>query len=286
MPQNHLFPPLPMALIAVGAVVHISAPPRMLRVCLFLCVACRAGENGIVGWISVTIAARSCSSMICSPPGVTEGRSRPGCGRMTCCACGREACSLMPRICRASVFSRMTGIAVLRGSGISVINVTQVALHAGMCAGQGKWSRAVIECCSGPGRRIVASCAKLRESRRSVIRIGRAVVIREMARGAGCWKTCINIILMTRCTARTNVGARERKWRIAVIEGRSHKTGCRVAKRTVLREAGLYVIRIGRAVVIREMTRGAGFWKACINIVLMTCSARCASMRAGQWERR
>jgi hypothetical protein len=73
---------------------------------------------------------------------------------------------------------------------------------------------------------------------------------------AGCARrrqTCIDIVFVTRCTAHCDVGARERKWRVAVIEGRSQKAGCGVAKRAVLRETRLCMVWISRAIVGSQM---------------------------------
>ena len=51
----------------------------------------------------------------------------------------------MTRIRCALVFTRVTGIAVGRGTGESVVNVAEVALYTRMCTGQGERRRAVIK---------------------------------------------------------------------------------------------------------------------------------------------
>jgi hypothetical protein len=67
-----------MALIAVHAVVHVTAPPRMSRIHLCLRVTCRACEDRVIGWIGVTIAARSRTSTMVGPkPRVLKRRSQP-----------------------------------------------------------------------------------------------------------------------------------------------------------------------------------------------------------------
>jgi hypothetical protein len=63
----------------------------------------------------------------------------------------------MPWIRCVPVFCRVTGITVSRGPHIFVVYVTEVALHTGVRAGQWKPRRRMIEGCSRPGSRTVAS---------------------------------------------------------------------------------------------------------------------------------
>ena len=96
---------------------------------------------------------------------------------MACRARGRETGGRMPRICRALVFSRVTGITVTRGPRVFAAYMAKVALHTGMRAGQCEPCRAVIERCSRPGNRVVACRTLLREARRCVVRVCRAAVL-------------------------------------------------------------------------------------------------------------
>jgi hypothetical protein len=205
---------------------------------------------------------------------------------MACRAGGREAGRLMTRICCVPIFSRMTGIAVLRGSRISAIDVAQVALHTGVRAGQSKRGGAVIERCPRPGSCIVAGRTLLGESCLGVIRIRRPAVIREVTGEAGCRKPGIDIVLMTRCACHPGVGTRKRKGCIAVIKSGSRKGSGGVAKRAVLREPGLGMIRARRAVVIRKVTGDARCRKTGINIILVARRTLHPGMRTGQRERR
>jgi hypothetical protein len=201
-----------MALIAVCAVVHVAAPPRMIRVHLSFGMAGRTGKNRVIRRIRVAIDARSCGpSVPHRKPCVVECRSRPLGRAVACRACGREAGSRMPRIRCVLVFCRVTGITVSRGPHIFIVYVTEAALHTSVRAGQWERGRAVIEGCSRPRRCAVASRTQLRESRRRMVRICCAIIISQMAVGARLTKTCVDIVFMTRCTACGDVGARERE---------------------------------------------------------------------------
>jgi hypothetical protein len=204
---------------------------------------------------------------------------------MACRAGGREAGGLMTRICGVPVFSRMTGITVRRGPRIFAINVAQVALHGRVRARQRKPSRTMIERRPRPGSCIVAGRTLLGESCLGVIRICCPAVIREMTGDARCRKPGIDIVLMTCCACHPGVGTRKREWCIAVIKSGSRKSCSGVAKRAVLREPGLGMIRARRTVVICEVTGNARCRKTGINIVLVTRRALHPGMRTGQRER-
>ena len=69
---------------------------------------------------------------------------------------------------------------------------------------------------------------------------------------------CIFVINVAQVALHTGVSAGKRERRCAVIEDRSRPGGCVVTGRTLLRESGLRMIRIRRAVVARQMARHAG----------------------------
>ena len=270
-----------MALIAVGAVVHVTAHTSMIRIGLRLRVTSRAGENRVIRRVGMAIAAHFGASVTCRPPGMVECRSCPRRRGMAGCAGCRESCGLMARIRRAFVFGRVTGIAIGRGSRIGIVDVAQVALHSSVRTGQGKPCRAVIECCPSPGSRIVTGRTQLRESCLCMIRIRRGAVIGKMTGNAIFRKACIDMVLVTRCTGLADVGARERKRRIGVVEGCAQKACCGVAKRTVLRETRLGVIRVCGAIVFSEMAGDAGCRQAHEDIVLVARRALYGGVEAG-----
>lgn len=84
----------------------------MLWVGLRLGVAGRAGENGVVGRIGVTIAAELRRVVRDREPSVIEGRSSPACGRVTSSASGWEACSHVIRVRGPGVVRFVTRVAV------------------------------------------------------------------------------------------------------------------------------------------------------------------------------
>ena len=64
----------------------------------------------------------------------------------------------------------------------------------------------------------MAHAAGLRETRGHVVRIGRAVEIRQVAGDASRRESGIHIIFMTLSTGDTDVSARQREWRTGVVE--------------------------------------------------------------------
>jgi hypothetical protein len=132
----------------------------------------------------MAIAAGSCSPMIHGKPRVTECCPCPGRRVVAGGTVGRESCRDMIRICQALIKSRVAGVAVPRSSCELIVDMTQAALHGGMCTRQRKPGRSVVESRPRPSRRVVARCALLGESRLRMIRIGRAVVVRQMTRYA------------------------------------------------------------------------------------------------------
>ena len=66
-----------MALIAVRAVIDITRHTLVLLVGLRLSVTNRAGEDRVVRWIRVAVAARTRSSMLHGEPGVVKYGALP-----------------------------------------------------------------------------------------------------------------------------------------------------------------------------------------------------------------
>lgn len=91
----------------------------------------------------------------------------------------------MVRICGALIRSFVTRVAISGSSRKLPIDVTAVARHVYVRAGEREPSRVVIKAGRGPGRRCVADLALLRETGLSMIRVCRAVVVFEVTGHAG-----------------------------------------------------------------------------------------------------
>lgn len=66
-----------MALIAVRAVINVTRHTLVLLVGLRLPVTNRAGEDRVVRWIRVAVAASTCPSVLHGKPGVVKYGALP-----------------------------------------------------------------------------------------------------------------------------------------------------------------------------------------------------------------
>ena len=124
----------------------------------------------------------------------------------------------------------------------------------------------MVEGRTGPTRRVVADGALLRKARLRMVRIRCAVIVRLMARFAGRRQSCVHIVRMARRALHARVHTRQRELGGAVVERCTRPGGRGVAGRTLLRQVCLHVVRIGCAIVVREMTRLAGRRQSRIHI--------------------
>ena len=117
----------------------------------------------------------------------------------------------------------------------------------------------MVECCVHPVRCVVTGIASLREVRRHVIRIGRALIVLEVACDA---RRAVQAVVVVDVA----VGAGSRWYRVQTGE---RETGAGVVKRRIKPGAGAvallaglgevrrHVIRIGRTLIVREVAADA-----------------------------
>ena len=117
--------------------------------------------------------------------------------------------------------------------------------------------RAVIELRPGPLRGGVAQRAILREARRNVVRVGRLLVVGQVARPRTAWtgpRNCPDEWHWVHATARALQSGRISSCRDR-ISPRSIARWC--GRRAVLRESRRHVVRIGGLLIRGQMARGA-----------------------------
>ena len=114
-----------------------------------------------------------------------------------------------------------------------------------------------------------------------MVRICRPTVICEMTGDTGCRKTGVDVVLVTRRTLNSRMGAGQRKRCRAVIEGCTGPGSRVVADRALLRKSGLDMIRICRSVEVRQMAGRAVRRETGVDVVLVTGGALHACMGAG-----
>ena len=164
-----------MALVAIHAVVHVTADVAMIAIRVRLGVAVRALEDVVVGRICMTGRADPVGvTVIHREPRVIEGCSQPTRGRVTGGASGREPRGHVIRIVRALVIHLMTAEAVGGHRGVVVVHMTASTRDGRVLPSQGEARVVVVEAGRTPGRRTVAHVALLREPGRNVVRIVRS----------------------------------------------------------------------------------------------------------------
>ncbi len=144
----------------------------------------------------------------------------------------------------------------------------------------------VIESRSCPSRRGMASRARSRETRRCVIRIRRAVVVRLVATHARCRQRRVVVVHVAIGAGHGRVRTGQRERRRVVIERRSAPVCCAVAGIARRRETYLRVVGIGRRSVVLLVARHARSVRARQSVVAVHV-ARAAGrrgMRARQRE--
>ena len=155
-----------------------------------------------------------------------------------------------------------------------------------MSARQREASARVIESGTGPVGGVVALCAGLRKAGLYVIRICGGVEIRLMAADAGrvrAGQIVVTVDVALRALQR-RVRTGQRESRRGVVEGRSSPCRSRVALLAGRREARLDVVRIGGAIEVLHMARGAIGRRSDELPIDMALRTRHAHVRAGQRE--
>ena len=174
---------------------------------------------------------------------------------MTGRAVRREARSHVIRIRGPVVIGHMTSIAV-RWRACIPVGMALDAVHVGVRALERKARAVMVEGAGLPRCFIMALSTIHREAGRHVVRIGGAVVVRQVARIARgrCARVAVRVALQA---VHVRVRSRQREARRVVIEGRRLPGALVVARRAVRAEPGTGMVRIGRRVVIRQVARVA-----------------------------
>ncbi len=147
-----------------------------------------------------------------------EYRARPRGGAMAGFAGARESRGSVIGIRRSVIIRRVAVIAYGRREAVVVIEVALSAGDGRVGAGQRKAGGRVIERRAGPICRGMAQGAILRESRRRMRGIGRAVPIRSVAGIAGAGGQSIVVVRVTLRAGDRDVRARQCEPRACVIK--------------------------------------------------------------------
>ena len=179
---------IPMALVAMIAVVYVAPHTPMLRIGLRFCVAVGAGEDRVIVRIGVAISADAvCVAVVQREPGVIEFPVRPLDGVVTGFARRRKVRGGVVRIVGSQVIRLMTAVTVRGQSLVVVVNVAVFACPRGhgVRACQRESGPAVIEGGVGPLDRVVANLAGLRKARLHMVGIVSVVKVSQVAGDAG-----------------------------------------------------------------------------------------------------
>lgn len=218
---------------------------------------------------------------------VIEGGAGPVRGRMTRLAVLRKSGRHVIRILGRLIFLQMAGGA--RGSE-ALVHAARMTLRAGcrdVRSGQSECRlRVVIERGARPVCSRVTRLAVLRESGGGVVWIRGRLIFLQMARRTVCGQTLVNAARMTLSAGCRDVRAcqSERRLRV-VIECGSRPVRGRMTQLAILRERSRDVIRVRRALVLFQMTRGAGGRAQArelpVGVALRTCDC---GVSTRQWE--
>jgi len=277
-----------VTLVTIHAVIDIATHIGVTEVgSVVIAVATRALEHTVVACIRVASCADPVRvAVIHREVRVIERRARP---RRCCVASGagrREPGGSVVRIGRAVVVALVATHAGRRQRRVVVVHVAISAGHGGVRAGQRESRRVVIEGSAGPVRRAVADIARRRETHRCVLRIICIVVIRLVARNASRVRVGQVVIAIGVATGARDCRMRPRQREAGggVIEHPVAPVGGGVALVTGLREAGGYVIWIGRALEIFQVALYAGAARQVVGVIYVALRALQRRVRSGQRE--
>ena len=174
-----------MALVAVHAVVYVSADALVILVGLILGVAVRALKDGIIIRIDVAGRAHAIRVAVISWElrvlGMVEGRIQPARRGVASLASGREELRLcrVSRIRGAVVIGLMAADASCRQGRVIVVDVTVHAQTRRRSVHAGQWEGrvVVVKHPIRPQHRVVTQLASRRESCRDVVHRGESVVV-------------------------------------------------------------------------------------------------------------
>ena len=252
-----------MARVTARSVVNVASYTAMARIggALIVLVAGDTGKCCVIRGVGVAIRAGAPLALVRAginrEPGVIESGSDPSRSGVAGLAGGREGCGRVVRVRRALVFRAVTRIAVRRCIGVVAVQVAIRAGHADVGARQREPGRVVIERGPLPSGCVVADVALLRKTSLSVIRIRRAGEIRQVTGDAARAQTSELSVDVAGGAGDAHMGAGQRERGSAVVKAGTQPSRRGVARRTVGREAGLEMVRIGRAVVVLRVASEA-----------------------------
>ena len=244
-----------MALVAAVAVVHIPTHVRVTEIRrVSATVAIRTLKHFVVVRIRMTSGADTIRiPVVDREVGVIESRSRPGGCGVAGCARRRETSRLVIRIGRAVVIRLMAAHTRDRQCRVVVVHVAIGAGHSRVRPRQRERGRVVVEGRSTPVCRAVTGIARVGEAHLRVVGIRRRGVVLLMARHAGRVRTrqVVVAVHMACAARRAGVCSRQSEARARMVECPAPPVGGCVALVARLREACLYMVRIGCALEIR-----------------------------------
>ena len=269
-----------VALITVDAVVNVVPHALVVGIRLTLGMAVRARENGVVRRIGVAGRAHAVGPAVVGwEPCVIEHRAQPRRCVVARLARSRETRCGMVRIIRRLIIGLMAAVTVRWQCRVVVVDVALRAGDGNVKASQRERGQVVIKRGRDPCGGVVADLTSCRQAGRRVRRGVGAVVVRHVTRRARRIGQIVVSVYVARRTGRVHVEARQGKPGGRVIKGCSQPRDGRVTHGTIDREAGLHVVGIGRAVVVRhvaQIARAAGQAVVVVDVALRALQARVA----------
>ena len=192
---------------------------------------------------------------------------------------GRHVIGIGGRVVISEV-ARITG---RRGPSVTV-RVALQTRHVRVRSGEREARRVVVEGRRLPCTLIVAGRTVRREARTGMVRIRGRVEVRQVARITVRRRTRIPVAVALQAV-HDRVRALQRERRRVVIERGVVPGTLIVAHRAVRREPGSHMVRIGRAVVVRQVTGIAVRGRSSVT-VRVALQARHVRVRARQREAR
>lgn len=220
---------------------------------------------------------KACSCMV-------EASTVPGAGIVALLATLRETRLHVIGIGRFLIIRQVAGNTrrVRAGQVVIPIDVTLRTLETRMGAGQGESCAGVVKGSATPVGRVVALLTGLREICADVIRVGRGLVILQVASHARRVREVVIVVDVTLRALQGGVSARQRESGIRVVECR-RLPGCGVmAGIASLGETLLGMIGIIRALVVLQMASDARLASEIVVSIGMALTALQGGVRSGQ----
>lgn len=237
-------------------VVRIGRPLEVLHVATH---ARRAGQAVVAA--QVALAALQTGVPTGQGPArarMIEGRARPGRRAVADLALLWESCCHVVRIGRPleilQVTTHTSGVADV----VIAVQVALRALHLGVSPSQRKCRLRMIERRRHPGHRGMAKVALLGHASRNVVRIGRPLVILQVARDARCARQVEVPVGVALIALQLRVSTRQRESHRIMIEVRRLPGRGGMALLAGLRDAQRDVVGIARSLVVRQVAAYAG----------------------------